>query len=51
VPDSTPIDGRAMSSFVVNHLTLWRSRLHPSGARYEVVETFELTANGGAKRG
>jgi 2'-5' RNA ligase len=51
VPESTPIDGHAMSSFVVDHLTLWRSRLHPSGARYEVVETFELKVNGGAKRG
>jgi RNA 2',3'-cyclic 3'-phosphodiesterase len=44
VPEGTPIDGRAMPSFVVDHLTLWRSRLHPSGARYEVVARFALEA-------
>jgi RNA 2',3'-cyclic 3'-phosphodiesterase len=44
VPESTPIDGRAMPPFLVDHLTLWRSRLHPSGARYEVVARFALEA-------
>jgi hypothetical protein len=29
-------------------VTLWRSRLHPSGARYEVVRSFELRSATGA---
>jgi 2'-5' RNA ligase len=49
LPESTPIDARAMPSFVVDHVTLWRSRLHPSGARYEVVARFALKNDRGER--
>ena len=37
--------GVAESSFEVGHLALYRSHLHPKGARYEVLGTIPLGAH------
>jgi 2'-5' RNA ligase len=42
VPEEACIDARALPAFDVDRLILWRSRLHPAGARYEEVEVFDL---------
>ena len=48
LPEEADIDASALPPFTVDVLTLWRSRLHPSGARYEVVRSFELKSASGA---
>lgn len=36
-----------LDPFLVERLELFRSRLHPKGARYEMMESFELTGESG----
>jgi hypothetical protein len=42
LPEEADIDASALPPFIVNALTLWRSSLHPSGARYEAIRSFGL---------
>jgi RNA 2',3'-cyclic 3'-phosphodiesterase len=44
VPGDASIDARSQPAFDIDSLILWRSRLHPAGARYEEVEAFDLKA-------
>ena len=46
VPEEASIEARALPPFDIDRLILWRSRLHPAGARYEEVEAFDLNITG-----
>ena len=42
LPEDATLVADELQPFTVDRVTLWRSRLHPSGARYEVVRSFAL---------
>ena len=45
VPRELPDPAAELEPFVVDHLILFRSHLHPKGARYEAIATFALGAS------
>jgi 2'-5' RNA ligase len=44
LPDLPPISARTSEPFEVRDIVLFRSRLSPKGARYDVLERFALQA-------
>ena len=42
LPEDATLVADELQPFTVDRVTLWRSRLHPAGARYEEVEVFKL---------
>jgi RNA 2',3'-cyclic 3'-phosphodiesterase len=48
LPEDASLVADELQPFTVDHVTLWRSRLHPTGARYEEVEIIKLRERGSA---